>query len=300
MTANDSAIYQQYNLVNGQPVLADHAARGHHIAITPFPGNVIPKSMLDASALKSAAVIVPASSYYLNSNGLISNIFTPRLLAQDEKRYTIRIDQNLQREQPPERALHRYADRQDPGHARSARPPTAPNIAGPSRPCWPTPTRSRPPLFNDLRLNYTRGRFSNTAAPEYDAQTGSNLNTELGLPNLTKGGVPLLGGLFPGSSWAAAAARRRVWVAAVPPAWTISEERYASPTSSTRTHGAMSWKFGVDVSHSLQNVIPLFAALGGSYAFCHDADQLHRRGHRAHHRRQSVGQLSCWAWPTAP
>ena len=29
----------------------------------------------------------------------------------------------------------------------------------------------------------------------------------------------------------------------------------------------MSWKFGVDASHSLQNVIPLFAALGGSYAF---------------------------------
>src|SRR5262249_40331901 len=27
------------------------------------------------------------------------------------------------------------------------------------------------------------------------------------------------------------------------------------------------WQFGVDISHSLQNVIPLFAALGGQYAF---------------------------------
>jgi hypothetical protein len=29
----------------------------------------------------------------------------------------------------------------------------------------------------------------------------------------------------------------------------------------------MSWKFGVDISHALQNVLPLFASLGGQYAF---------------------------------
>ena len=30
-------------------------------------------------------------------------------------------------------------------------------------------------LYNDLRLNYTRGRFSGTVAPEYDAKTGTNV-----------------------------------------------------------------------------------------------------------------------------
>src|SRR5206468_12183137 len=57
-----------------------------------------------------------------------------------------------------------------------------------------------PTAFNDLRLNYTRGRFSNTLAREWDVNTGANLSTELGLPSLTKGGVPAFNGLFPGSA----------------------------------------------------------------------------------------------------
>jgi hypothetical protein len=77
VTANDSTIYQQYNLVNGNQFSPITLPAGT-TSYTPFPGNVIPKSMLDASALNSLPLIVPASSYYLNSNGLISNIFTPR------------------------------------------------------------------------------------------------------------------------------------------------------------------------------------------------------------------------------
>src|SRR5207302_9016393 len=34
-----------------------------------------------------------------------------------------------------------------------------------------------------------------------------------------------------------------------------------------KSHGSMSLKFGVDVSHSLQNVLPLYGAFGGIYAF---------------------------------
>ena len=45
------------------------------------------------------------------------------------------------------------------------------------------------------------------------------------------------------------------------------EERYALTDIVYKTTGAMSWKFGVDASHSLQNVIPLFAALGGHMPF---------------------------------
>ena len=51
----------------------------------------------------------------------------------------------------------------------------------------------------------------------------------------------------------------------------------------------MSLKFGADVSHSLQNVTPLFAALGGQYAFAAHPDQLHDTVDR--HRRQPVGEL---------
>ena len=72
--------------------------------------------MLDATALKALPYIVPASRYYLNSNGLISNIFSPRLLSQDEKRYTIRIDQVFT-ETTASTSATPHPDRQDPGHS---------------------------------------------------------------------------------------------------------------------------------------------------------------------------------------
>ena len=163
VTANDSTIYQQYNLVNGSQFSPITLPAGT-TSFTPFPGNVIPKSMLDASALKSLSLIVPASSYYLNSNGLISNIFTPRLLSQDEKRFTIRIDHNLNESN---RLNARWTSTPIVKIQGTAISPTT-NGAEYS---WAkqammayTHTFS-PTTFNDLRLNYTRGRFSTTAAP---------------------------------------------------------------------------------------------------------------------------------------
>jgi hypothetical protein len=45
------------------------------------------------------------------------------------------------------------------------------------------------------------------------------------------------------------------------------EERYALTDIFYKSHGAMSLKFGFDYSHAVQNVLPLFASLGGQYAF---------------------------------
>ena len=45
----------------------------------PFPGNVIPASMLDTTAIKTLPYIANAGPYFLNSNNLISNISAPRL-----------------------------------------------------------------------------------------------------------------------------------------------------------------------------------------------------------------------------
>ena len=55
-------------------------------SFAPFPGNIIPQNMLDTTALKAEQYIAQAGPYYLNSNGLISNIYAPRLLQQNEKR----------------------------------------------------------------------------------------------------------------------------------------------------------------------------------------------------------------------
>ena len=124
-----------------------------------------------------------------------------------------------------------------------------------------------PTVYNDLRLNYTRGRFSSTVAPEYDRATGQNINKDLGLPNITAGGVPGLNGLFPGSSFGGGGSTATGIGGGGSTQNEDKEERYAITDIVYKVRGSMSFKIGVDVSHSLQNVIPLFAALGGQYAF---------------------------------
>ena len=79
--------------------------------------------------------------------------------------------------------------------------------------------------------------------------------------------MPLLGGLFPGSSVGGGGSTATGLGSGGSTSVDDREERYAITDILYKNTGAMSWKFGVDASHSLQNVIPLFAALGGSYAF---------------------------------
>ncbi len=122
-------------------------------------------------------------------------------------------------------------------------------------------------MVNDLRVDYTRGRFSNTVAPEYDAVTGQNLNTLLGLPNITKGGVPLFGGLFPGTSFGGGGSTATGFGSGGSTEAEDREERYGITDTFIWQRRTMSLKFGVDLAKSLQNITPLFAALGGSYNF---------------------------------
>ena len=92
VTASDSVIYQQYNLAAGNQFTPATIPTGS-TTFLPFPGNKIPANLLDASAVKSLKYIAPIGGYYLNSNGLIANVYSPRRLMQEEKRYTIRVDQ---------------------------------------------------------------------------------------------------------------------------------------------------------------------------------------------------------------
>src|SRR5262249_46490525 len=79
--------------------------------------------------------------------------------------------------------------------------------------------------------------------------------------------VPGLNGLFPGSSLGNGASTATGIGGGGSTQVEDREERYAITDIVYKTSGTMSWKFGVDLSHSLQNVLPLFAALGGQYAF---------------------------------
>jgi hypothetical protein len=260
----DSAIYQNYNLVNGNQFTPITLATG--ATATQFPNNVIPKTMQDASALKAAALVAPAGAYYLNSNGLISNALLPRRLRQNETRFTVRVDHSFS---DMNRLYGRYTQTPIVKTQDTPLSPTS-NAAEYS---WAkqamladTHTFSAT-TYNDLRLNYTRGRFSGTVAPEYDAKTGTNVNTLLGLPNITKGGVPGLNTLFPGSSLGGGGSTATGIGGGGSTQNEDREERYAVTDIVYKVHGAMSFKIGTDISHALQNVTPLFAALGGQYPF---------------------------------
>lgn len=260
----DSTLYNQFNLVNGNQFTQNTLAAGQSYA--PFNGNIIPGNMLDATAQKALKYIIEPGAYFLNSNGLISNVITPRRLVQDEKRYTVRIDQVIT---DKNRLYGRYTTTPIVKTQTASISPTTDtaDYSWAKQAMLADTHTFTPTLFNDLRLNYTRGRFSSTVGPEWDANSGDNFNTVLGLPNLTKGGVPLIQGLFPGSSFGGGGSTATGLGSGASTYLEDREERYGITDIVYKVKGNMSWKFGVDAFHSLQNVTPLFAALGGSYTF---------------------------------
>ncbi len=242
----DATIYNQFGQVGNQFLRLAAPAAG--TTYQPFPGNMIPKSMLDTTALKALTFVAKPGPYYINSGGGVSNLPNPRLLTQNDKRSTFRIDQSIS---AMNRLNFRYTvtpivktqftpastttDGADYSSAKQAMLSDTQTIS--------------PTMLNDLRLNYTHGRFSTVPSIKYDPFSGANLNTELGLPNITKGGVPLLPFIGTGSS----------------STQEDREERYNVTDIFYVARSKMSWKFGVDISHSLQNEIPLFGATGGRY-----------------------------------
>jgi hypothetical protein len=257
----DATIYQNYSVNSANQFTLLPAPTGTATYV-PFPNNTIPLTLLDPTAVKALEYLAPAGAggYYLNSNGTVSNLDNPRLLRQDTKRYTLRIDQMLGANN---RLYGRYTATpiiKTQNYPVSPTGSTAEYSYGKQLMLADTHTFS-PMVMNDIRLNYTRGRFSNTAAPQYNAATSENLNALLGLPNITKGGVPNITGLGVGSgtgvgigSGGSTEVEDR-------------EERYAASDILYKSNGRMSWKFGADFNKQLQNVIPLYAALGGAYAF---------------------------------
>ncbi|HEV2765610.1 MAG TPA: hypothetical protein VGV38_21685, partial [Pyrinomonadaceae bacterium] len=119
-----------------------------------------------------------------------------------------------------------------------------------------------PTVVNDLRLNYTRGVFSEDFSPEFSINGGRNLSTELGLSSLTEGGLPLFqynqdngGNAFSDIGSSGSTNNFNV------------EERFNISDIAYWTRGNMTWKFGTDLSHARLNVVPFFAASGGRWNF---------------------------------
>jgi hypothetical protein len=243
-------LYNQFNVVNGNQFTQATLPAGGSYA--PFPNNVIPASLLDSTFLKAVKYIPPSSNYYIGTNGTLYNLANPRLLSINDTRYTLKIDHNI-----------------NSNHRLSGRYTSTPIVKTQYAPTDPTSVGGEysyakqamldytwivsPAIVNDLRLNYTRGKFSSTVAPQWDpfGSGGANLNTELGLPSILKAGLPAL----PYIGGQASTNNNDV------------EERYTVSDTVRVIHGAMSWAMGFEINHALQNVVPLYAAYGGVYTF---------------------------------
>src|SRR5262249_2362271 len=153
-----------------------------------FPNNQIPQNMLDPTALKLVKNLPTPGDYFL-ANGNLVNYASANFIKNLEKRMTIRIDHQISENnrltgrytQVPIRGDRGYGDFQVGGNEI--------NSLGTdyswSKQMLVTDTHTfGSSMVNELRLNYTYGRFTRNLPPAFDAQSGRNLSTELGLPSL--------------------------------------------------------------------------------------------------------------------
>lgn len=255
-------IYQQFNL-NGTrltPLAQTCTVNGVTSAFfCQFPNNKIPQNMLDPTALRLVQ-LMPQGGEYFDDSGLVRNYILSRFVRQDEKRYTLRLDHSFTNNF---KSNFRYTKTPAVG-IRGAGNDVNGNTGVYSDAKQYLLTFNnviKPTLVNDLRLNYTRGNFSEDFSPEFSIKTGRSLAEEYGLPHLTKGGIPLFfltqDNGYVGADLGAGGSTNNFNL----------EERFNINDVVYWTHGNQSWKFGVDLNHARLNVTPFFAASGGRWQF---------------------------------
>src|SRR5581483_1266892 len=179
-------IYQQFRADGGRlvPLPQTCTVNGVTSALfCQFPGNVIPQNMLDPTALRLIQLMPPAGAYF-DDSGLVRNYILERFVRQDEKRYTLRLDHSFSGKF---KSNFRYTKTPAVG-IRGAGNDVNGNTGVYSDAKQYLLTFNNiitPTIVNDLRLNYTRGNFSEDFSPEFSIKTGRSLAEEFGLPHLT-------------------------------------------------------------------------------------------------------------------
>ena len=256
---NNTNIYNQFIQSGNQLIIAPLATG----AIYPqFPGNKIPASLLDPTAVKLLQYVPKQNTpYFLDGNGILEDYVTYQFLSNQSTRFNTKIDQNFGNNN---HMSFRWTvvpvvgiSANDPNY------PTNGNSGSYSRSSQYTASDTQiisPTVVNELRLAYTRANFSSQLSPQFDVTSGENLSTENGLPSLTKGGLPLINIYDNGNSVANIGS-------AVSTLGYSLEQQYEIADNIYVTRGASTWKFGVDLSRALLNDESLYSIAGGNYQF---------------------------------
>ncbi|MDQ3650885.1 MAG: carboxypeptidase regulatory-like domain-containing protein [Acidobacteriota bacterium] len=221
--------------------------------------NIIPTEFIDPIGQKILGFMPPAEGYFRDGN-FIRNYFLQRFVEQNETRYTLRLDHNFT---DNSKINFRYTLTPAVGIRGSGNDVNGnAGIYSDARQFLVAFNNIiSPTLVNDLRLNYTRGNFSEDYSPEFSIKNGRSLARELGLPALTTGGIPLFliarDGNYTGADIGSAASTNNFNV----------EQRYNISDIVYWTRGNMTWKFGVDLSDARLTSTPFFSASGGRWDF---------------------------------
>jgi len=229
--------------------------------------NIIPQQYIDPIAQKILLQMSPAGGYFLDS-GNVRNSAQSRSVTQDETRYTLRLDHNFT---DNFKANFRYTLTPAIGVRAAGGDINGNNgIFSDARQFLLAFNNIiTPTLVNDLRLNYTRGNFSEDYSPEFAIKSGRSYAGEIGLPHLTPGGVPLFllsqdaSTYSPGSNFGTGA---DIGSASSTNNFNV-EQRYNINDIVYWTHGDKTWKFGVDLNDARLTATPFFAASGGRWQF---------------------------------
>jgi len=252
----DATIYNQW-IVTGRQFQRATLAAGATYPV--FPGNVIPANMLDPLSQDLLKYLPKPGEYFL-SDGNLRNYVIPNFIKNLEQRLTIKIDQQLGAKN---RLSGRYTQvpiRGDRGRGDFQVGRDEINTGGTdyswSKQLLLTDTHIfSPTMINELRLNYTYGRFTRNLPPMFDAQTGRNFSREVGLPSLTPGGLPEFATGASSIGFSQSQQNENV------------EHSYGIADTFSWVRRQVTWKFGVDLLQQQLKTVPMFGASGGRYEF---------------------------------
>ncbi|HEX8138068.1 MAG TPA: TonB-dependent receptor [Pyrinomonadaceae bacterium] len=260
-------IFQQFDLVNGRLIPRASTALfttfsdpSRATPSNPQGLNIIPRAYLDPTALRLLNDLMPAPGDYFDDAGLVRNFILTRSVTQNETRYTLRLDHNFTNNF---KSNFRYTKTPAIG-IRGAGNDVNGNTGVYSDAQQMLLTFNNiisPTMVNDLRLNYTKGNFSEDFSPEFSIKGGRSLAREYGLPALTQGGIPLFfltqDNGYVNADLGAGGSTNNFNV----------ETRYNLSDILYWTRGDMTWKMGTDISDARLQVTPFFAAAGGRWQF---------------------------------
>ena len=258
-----SNIYQQFNLVGGKlvPLAQTCTVGGVTTAFyCQFPGNKIPDNLIDPTA-KELLKYMPQPGGYFSDSGAVRNYLVQRFVKQDETRYTLRLDHSLTKN---DKVNFRFTKTPAVGIRGFGSDVNGNNgvYSDAKQFVLAHNHMFSPSVINDLRIGYTRGVFSEDFSPEFSIKGGRNLATELNLPSLTSGGLPL----FQISGDAMYNAFADVGSSGSTNNFNV-EQQFNVADTVYWSHGNMSWKFGTELNLSQLSVIPFFGASGGRWEF---------------------------------